>query len=178
MARHLTRNDWIRHGLVTLGREGPNALKIGAMAARLGVSRGSFYWHFRDAADFRAQLLGAWEARTTDPVIRELAALQGEPDRLKHLLTRAFTGARGLDHAIRSWAASDPEVAKAVEAVDARRIEYIANMLIAAGVPPDRARGRAVFLCWAYLGQAMMAGARHASIGPAAIDDIGGLFER
>ena len=44
------------------------------MATALKVSRGSFYWHFRDIADFRSQILRSWQERTTDQVIRELEA--------------------------------------------------------------------------------------------------------
>src|ERR1700731_1432717 len=57
MNDRLTKSDWIRHGLRTLAKDGPNALKVGPMSTKLKVSRGSFYWHFRDIADFRSQLL-------------------------------------------------------------------------------------------------------------------------
>jgi len=60
MLDRLTKADWIRHGLRTLATDGPNALKVGPMAARLKVSRGSFYWHFEDIAEFRSLLLRTW----------------------------------------------------------------------------------------------------------------------
>src|SRR5215213_627869 len=103
MSERLTKADWISHGLRTLARDGPNALKVGPLAAGLAVSRGSFYWHFRDVADFRAQLLESWQARTTDQMIHELEA-KPEPDRLRHLLRRGLEGRLSLDRAIRSWA--------------------------------------------------------------------------
>src|SRR5271166_2476814 len=53
MNDRLTKEDWIRHGLRTLANEGAHALKVGPMATKLKVSRGSFYWHFRDIPDFR-----------------------------------------------------------------------------------------------------------------------------
>jgi AcrR family transcriptional regulator len=52
MNGHLTKSDWIEHGLRTLASDGANALKSGPMATPLKVSRGSFYWHFRDIARF------------------------------------------------------------------------------------------------------------------------------
>jgi AcrR family transcriptional regulator len=134
MDDRLTKSDWIDQGLRTLTAEGANALKVGAMAAKLDVSRGSFYWHFRDIADFRAQVLSSWEEHATEQVIDRLEAAQGEPDRLKQLMRRAFVSKRRLDRAIRAWAAEDAGVAKVVAAVDARRIAYIAKMLAAAGV--------------------------------------------
>ena len=61
------------------------------MSLALNVSRGSFYWHFRDiaCADFRSQVLRSWRDRMTDLVIRDVAGKAG-PDRLRHLLKRAF----------------------------------------------------------------------------------------
>src|SRR5713226_1775567 len=120
MNDRLTKSDWIDHGLRTLANDGPNALKIGPMSTALKVSRGSFYWHFRDVADFRSQILRSWQERMTDQVIRELAE-KAEPDRLKHLAKRAFVEKPRLDRAIRSWAAEDEDVAAIVASVDARR---------------------------------------------------------
>jgi AcrR family transcriptional regulator len=177
MHDRLTKADWIRRGLRTLASEGANALKVGPMATKLKVSRGSFYWHFRDIADFRAQLLAGWQARTTDRVIEDLEE-RDEPDRLRRLLQRAFGGGRrSLDRAIRSWAAEDEDVAAVVAAVDARRVAYIAGLLAAAGVDSQKALARATFLYWAYLGQAVVMDRRHAAIEAAALEDISELFE-
>jgi AcrR family transcriptional regulator len=178
MNDRLTKDDWITHGLRTLADDGANALKVGPMATKLKVSRGSFYWHFRDIADFRSQILRSWQERSTDQVIRELEAAKAEPDRLKHLMKRAFTAKRNLDRAIRSWAAEDEDVAKIVASVDARRVAYIAKMLVAAGVESKQALHRAAFLYWAYLGQAIVMDPRHSSFAESAIDDIGDLFEK
>ena len=178
MNDRLAKEDWIVQGLRTLARDGANALKVGPMAATLKVSRGSFYWHFRDIGDFRAQLLQSWQERSTDQVIRDLDARQAEPDRLKRFMKRAFANRRDLDRAVRSWAAEDGDVASVVAAVDASRVAYLARMLVTAGVDSSRAAGRAAFLYWAYLGQPIVMDPRHSSIPDSAIDDIGELFER
>ena len=177
MTDRLAKSDWISHGLSTLAKEGANALKVGPMADGLKVSRGSFYWHFRDIADFRAQLLQAWQEEATERVIRDLEARKDRPDRLKQLMRRAFASSRRLERAIRSWAAQDRGAAAAVSSVDARRVAYIAGMLAAAGVDGQKAQRRAAFLYWAYLGQPMVMDARHASITGPALDDISDLFE-
>jgi AcrR family transcriptional regulator len=122
MDDRLTRSDWIEHGLRTLASDGANALKVGPMATKLKVSRGSFCWHFQDIADFRSQVLRCWQDRTTEQVIRDLETARAEPDRLKHLMRRAFVTKRGLERAIRSWAAEDKNVAAIVAAVDTRRV--------------------------------------------------------
>ena len=173
----LAKSDWIEHGLRTLASNGANALKAGPMATRLKVSRGSFYWHFRDIADFRSQVLQCWQERTTERVIRDLEATKAEPDRLKNLVRRAFVTKRSLERAIRSWAAEDKDVAATVAAVDTRRVSYIAKMLVAAGVESRQALPRAAFMYWAYLGQPIVMNPRHSSIPVAALDEISDLFE-
>ena len=178
MSDRLAKDDWLTHGLRTLAKDGANALKVGPMATKLKVSRGSFYWHFRDIADFRAQLLRSWQERSTEQVIRDLDARKAEPDRLRQFMKRAFAARRDLDRAVRSWAADDEEAARIVASVDARRVTYIAKLLIGAGVESQRALRRAAFLYWAYLGQAIVMDPRHSSIAASAIDDIGDLFEK
>jgi AcrR family transcriptional regulator len=178
MNDRLTKTDWIEHGLRTLASDGASALKVGPMARQLEVSRGSFYWHFRDIADFRSQVLQFWQERTTEQVIRDLEAAKAEPDRLKHLIRRAFVAKRSLERTIRSWAAEDKGVAAIVAAVDTRRVSYIAKMLVAAGVESRRALPRAAFIYWAYLGQPIVMDPRHASIPASALDEISDLFER
>ena len=176
MTERLSKADWIAHGLRTLTSDGVAGLKVGSMATGLQVSRGSFYWHFEDIADFRSQLLKSWQERTTDQVIRELETEAG-PERLKQLLTRAFDARPTVDRAIRSWAAEDEDVAAIVASVDARRIAYIADLVVAAGVEGQRAQRRATFLYWAWLGQTLVLDARHASLAEVEMDDICELFE-
>jgi AcrR family transcriptional regulator len=176
MNDRLTKSDWIRHGLRTLANEGPNALKVAPMSISLKVSRGSFYWHFRDLADFRSQLLQSWQENSTDRVIQDLDARQGEPGRLRQLMRRAFSGTRKLDRAIRSWAAEDEAVARIVASVDDRRVARIAKLLLEAGVESATSSQRAAFLYWAYLGQVVVMDSRHSSLSALALDDISDLF--
>jgi AcrR family transcriptional regulator len=177
MNARLTKPDWIAHGLQTLEIEGAYALKVGPMSTKLKVSRGSFYWHFRDIADFRAQILQNWQETSTDQIIQEIASKAG-PDRLKNLMRRAFFAKRSLDRAIRAWAAEDKTVAAVVASVDERRVEYIAKLLIGTGVESKTATARAAFMYWAYLGQAVVMDQGNSSITVLAMDDISDLFER
>src|SRR5471030_2770327 len=94
MTDRLTKDDWLKRGLKTLATDGAHALKVGPMAEKLRVSRGSFYWHFKDVADFQSQILRRWQEHSTDQVIRDLETAQPQPDRLKQLMKRAFAGRR------------------------------------------------------------------------------------
>ncbi len=174
----LTRTAWLDHGLRTLSRHGANALKVGALATGLDVSRGSFYWHFNDIDHFRAQLLQIWQERATDQVIRDIDASIVGPARLTRLMKLAFYEDRSLDRAFRSWASADAAVAAVVASVDAKRIAYLAKLLIESGVEQQRALPRAEFLYWAYIGQSAVMDPRHTAITERDIDDLSELFTR
>jgi hypothetical protein len=113
----------------------------------------------------------------TEQVIQNLDAI-AQPGRLAYLMQRAFSTERSLDRAVRSWATTDTGVAKLVAAVDARRVAYIAKLLVAAGVENTRAQARATFMYWAYLGQPMVMDAQHASVVASEMGDLSALFER
>lgn len=176
MHDRLTKSDWIKAGLKTLARAGPAALKAGPLAAELKVSRGSFYWHFQDVGDFKAQLLRRWAEITTDQVRLDVEADRSEPDQLKGLLRRVFGDRRTLDRAIRSWAADDEGVAAIVAVVDASRLGYIEQLLIAGGVRSEQANLRAALLYWGVLGQAFVMDPRQSAISSSFIDEIADFF--
>lgn len=174
----LTRSAWLDHGLRILARQGADALRVGALATGLNVSRGSFYWHFKDISEFRLQLLQRWQERTTDQVIEGIDASVAGAARLTHLMKLAFNEDRSLDRAIRAMASTDTDVAKMVASVDARRVGYMAKWLIEAGVESQRALPRAEFLYWAYIGQSAVMDPRHSAITELDVDDLSALFTR
>ena len=174
----LTRSAWLDHGLRILARQGADALKVGALATGLNVSRGSFYWHFKDISEFRLQLLQRWQERTTDQVIEGIDTSIVGAARLTHLMKLAFNEDRSLDRAIRAMASTDTDLAKMVASVDARRVGYMAKWLIEAGVESQRALPRAEFLYWAYIGQSAVMDPRHSAITELDVDDLSALFTR
>jgi len=176
MNDRLTKSDWIAHGLRTLASSGAGALKVGSMADALRVSRGSFYWHFDDVGDFKRQLLEGWRERATERVIQELEKGADRSNPLRHLLHRAFSQKHGLDRAVRLWAADENAVAAVVASVDARRVDFITELLVASGAKPSEAPGRAKFIYWAYLGRSIATGG-HEAIDVATLDGISALLE-
>ena len=69
MIERLTAQDWIDFGLTTLARSGFQALKAEILARKLGVSRGSFYWHFADLETFHRQVIEHWRRVATEAII-------------------------------------------------------------------------------------------------------------
>jgi AcrR family transcriptional regulator len=152
----LSKEDWLKHGMKVLAEEGFGALKADLMAKSLGVSRGSFYWHFKDLQAFHDALLEDWHTRATQQVIDWLEQTAEGSQRLNLLVQSAWKVSNRLERAMRAWATHSPEIAARLEAIDAQRIDYIAGLLESAGLDPDQARARAFFIASAYLGRIIL----------------------
>ncbi|MHC2434217.1 TetR/AcrR family transcriptional regulator [Bradyrhizobium sp. USDA 4451] len=155
MTEQLSAKDWLDQGLKTLARRGFTALKAEPLAKAMGVSRGSFYWHFADIGAYRAAILTYWREVAAEQVIAELETIPEGGDALALLLRRSFSARLALERAVRSWATADAAARAAVLAVDQRRIGYIETLLRQAGFPDEAARGRAEILYWAFIGYAV-----------------------
>jgi AcrR family transcriptional regulator len=164
MPDRLTARDWIDFGLTTLAREGADALKADVLARKLGVSRGSFYWHFRDLAAFHARVIEQWKEVATDAIIADIEQHQSLEARLEALLRHAFGDGAALEVRMRAWAEGNAAAARALDHIDRRRRGYIERLLVEAGIAPAVAAIRTQVLYWAYLGAALsrsrLAGAR------------------
>jgi AcrR family transcriptional regulator len=155
MAR-LSRLDWLDHGLRVLARSGPDGLKAEPLAKSLNVSRGSFYWHFKDIEAFHKDLLARWRERATADIIA-LAEQEASPGaRLRVLMRIGMTGDNALERGMRSWAALSRAASDAAASVDNARIRYLSRLLRLAGVPSKQAHARAIFLYWAYAGRVVV----------------------
>jgi AcrR family transcriptional regulator len=155
MTDQLSAKDWLDQGLKTLARSGFTALKAEPLAKAMGVSRGSFYWHFADIGAFHAAILKHWREVAAERIIANLEAASENESPLQLLLRQAFGGKLALENAVRIWAALDPLARSAVQAVDRRRLNYVERLLRASGLSPQAARARAQILYWAFLGFAL-----------------------
>jgi AcrR family transcriptional regulator len=152
MSDQLSAPDWLDLGLKTLAKQGFTALKAEPMAKAMGVSRGSFYWHFADVGAFHGALLSRWHDVAAEQIIADVEASAGGQDPLEQLLRRVFGGRLTLERAVRSWATVDSAAREAVQAIDRRRLSYVESLLEKAGQPPKVAQARAEILYWAFLG--------------------------
>jgi len=139
------RGTWIEHGLRALADGGPDAVRIEPLARALGVTRGSFYWHFADRNALLQAMLDSWERSTTEGVIRLLEREGGDAAaKLRRLI--ALTSRRVLltDLAIRDWARRDNAVAARLSRVDNRRMEYLRSLFSGLGGDDGDAEARAL----------------------------------
>ena len=158
--RTLTRDDWAAAGLVALVELGPDAVRIEPVAARLGTTKGSAYWHFADRADLLRAVLALWVAKHTVAIRDRVQADGGTPrERLKRLLEIVSTAAEKSPADLLLVASNDPDVRAAVVEATQLRVAYIEQLISEDGTPRPEARSRAVLAYAAYLGHASLTSA-------------------
>ena len=69
----------MQHALDTLHREGIQGVRIEKIARELGVTKGSFYWHFNDLGDLQQSILEFWCDKYSEVVTRHPEFRQGDP---------------------------------------------------------------------------------------------------
>jgi AcrR family transcriptional regulator len=140
----VTRTEWLEAGLELLAEEGARAVTIERLTGKLGVTKGSYYHHFKGAAGFRTALLEYFEAQFTTRLIDTVeAAPEAEAwPKLNHLLklVLADPDSAKLEIAMRAWALQDAEVRAAQERVDRARTAYLRGLCrgLPGAVDPDR----------------------------------------
>lgn len=142
----LSTDDWIRIGRETLIREGIVAVKIDRLAKIAGVTRGGFYWRFKNREELLDALIKDWRDRNTTPMLRVLHS-DAPPAKRMRDLSELYIEGRGFDEAydgaVRAWATLSPQVAEIVRAVDTIRLEGFEALFRDAGFDADEAMIRA-----------------------------------
>lgn len=155
--RRLTADDWAEAALAAIGEGGLAAVAVEPIAARLGATKGSFYWHFTNRDALVDAALERWEQLHTEAVI---ATAEAEPDperRLRVLFAHASasSAADPLEVSLLATAA-EPRVAAALRRVTDRRIGYVTGLFAALGFPAAEARLRGLLAYTAYLGNTQL----------------------
>jgi AcrR family transcriptional regulator len=119
--RQLSREDWLKAARLAMVSSGIGDVKVDRLAKKLGVTRGSFYWHFKDHKDLLDALLQDWEVRNQYEIAQVRTRwARSDPDLSE--IVAIWLGADptfpAYDMAIRIWARKSPEVAAAVNRVD------------------------------------------------------------
>lgn len=121
------RESWVQAGLRALSAGGPDAVRVEVVAKSLGVTKGGFYWHFRDRPALLDAMLDSWEEAVVDAAIA-IADRGGGSGRTRLKRLFAAAGAEGildLELSVRDWARRDRGVAERVTRVDNRRLGYL-----------------------------------------------------
>jgi AcrR family transcriptional regulator len=170
----LTAEDWADAALAALVRGGLSAVAVEPLAAVLGATKGSCYWHFADRGALVDAALALWEQRETEGVIADLSTVEEPEERLRLLLELVLT-VQEADSVVRLFRdVDDARVQAALERVTQRRLGYLVEQLEACGFDPASARTRGTLAYAAYLGwwQLRRTAPDAAPAGPAALPHV------
>lgn len=153
-AGNLDRENWIEAACRVLAGHGVEKVRVEPLAKKLGVTKGSFYWHFKNRQELLTAVLDKWEQEESIAVISKVNSTSEEPaDRLWTLLEVLFDiSAFKLEKAVRAWAQSDPNVALRMAQVDRQRIDHATAMFVEMGIEAGEAIARARLTMYAWVG--------------------------
>lgn len=155
----LQKQDWIDAGWLLMATKGLSAVKVEALARELKVSKGSFYWHFKNRRELLEAILQRWESETMW-LIQE-SQTEATP---KQKLLKLFTLVEELcqqpdpEPAIFMWASQDATVRERVRSLENKRVGYLAELLQDYGLNQREARHKAEVAYFALMGFADRAG--------------------
>jgi AcrR family transcriptional regulator len=150
---------WVDAALEALASGGPEEIRIEALAARLGVSKGGFYWHFKNRAALIEAMLDHWEQSVVGDVIAEVEASSDDPRaRLRYLFELAASAPELLpiELALRDWARRDDGVAARLRRVDNQRMEYLRSLFTPICADADDVEARGTLVLSLFIGNSFI----------------------
>ena len=159
----LTPQAWTDAATEVLVDQGIDHVRVDVLAKQLKVTRGSFYWHFRDREELLRSVLRTWREGATVQLTARLESAHTDPrQQLRDVLSLPLRGrsavrAARIELAIRAWARRDELARHAVDEADASRIGYIAQVFSSLGFAVAEARSRAFLLYAFVVGESLMA---------------------
>lgn len=152
-AEPLSPEAWVKAAQALIIREGVSAVAVEPLAQALGVTKGSFYWHFDSRDALIKAALAAWEQDQSADVVTRYGGIADPRRRLRVLLFAAFEDVEnGLFFAALALSGEDPRVAPFLRRATERRLAFGAEAFMALGLPEAEARQRALLAYAAYAG--------------------------
>jgi len=147
MAKDLGRNEWLRAARVALLKSGVSEVRVERLARDLRVSKGSFYWHFKDRQDLLENLLRDWE-KDFPQIMSQVKGKRGREAfqlLLRLVVEQAPLGQKGIvpsDAAMFTWASVSPKVRRRINRAEKKRIELLKRII------GDSERSEILYLVW------------------------------
>jgi AcrR family transcriptional regulator len=163
--QRLTREHWIKAAFQALLLDGPKAIRVDRLCSSLGVTKGSFYWHFEDLAALKNAMVSHWRLVARGDLIASATTDELTPRDLVIRLFEAAASRQPGDHsaagasiALRHWAGADKSIQRELADADGERLAFLTTQVRAAGLTGAEARSRASFLYAALIGLEQLAG--------------------
>jgi AcrR family transcriptional regulator len=135
MEKDLSRNDWLKAARLGLLTGGVEAVRVEKLARNLRVTKGSFYWHFKDREELLDLLLREWEEELLKDIIPRLNGRRGRVALrllLRLMVARVPLGEEGIlpsDAAMFTWASVSPVVAQRVNQAERKRVHLLKTVI-------------------------------------------------
>ncbi|MHC4836457.1 MAG: TetR/AcrR family transcriptional regulator [Planctomycetota bacterium] len=112
----LTREQWLARSLEILSDGGPGELRIDNITHKMGISKGSFYWHFKNRADYIECLAKYWDHWSNDAVVERVSTMDSDPvSKMKSLIETVIGANLGAyDAAVQMLVHKEPQIAPIV----------------------------------------------------------------
>lgn len=137
------RSDWVRAGVAALAEGGVDAVRVEALGRQIGMTKGSFYWHFADRPALLEAVLQEWEGASRT-LLESAAALPTPDERLMALLRGLGRATAAVpDAEVFAWARRERGVAERVSVVERERVVFLKQQLSDLGAPLVDAHRRA-----------------------------------
>jgi AcrR family transcriptional regulator len=149
----LSRADWVKGAQKLLVENGPPGLSIVKLAAHLGVTRGSFYYHFASLNELIDQIISDWERRVVDKGFAEARESTDTPrDEVKYLIEYVTHLSDKQDLVLRQWATHNAHVRKHMERLDDKRLAVMTDVFQRFTGDKERGAVFAQLAFYAYIG--------------------------
>jgi AcrR family transcriptional regulator len=157
----LDPDRWVEVAIDLLAKEGVSGLRVEVLAKRCGVTKGSFYWHFKDRQALLDAVLEQWKLGRIRDIEKTTAVTPGNERDQLHYAIEVYGASRNrkgmsIELAVRDWARHDAQAAAIVEAVDLYRLECTRKLFVAAGMTDAEAKSRSLLLYACVFGLSLM----------------------
>jgi AcrR family transcriptional regulator len=151
----LQRFDWLLAALELFITEGIDAVRITRLANEMGVTRGSFYWHFTNRGDLIENLVTYWRDKNTSVIVEAVNSASSLSDGIFNFFDTCVDSNQfdpRLDLAIREWARRSEDIREQIDLADATRVKAITNLFSRYAYPMPEAFIRARVIYFAQIG--------------------------
>lgn len=158
----LGRSEWIEAATSVLAEKGVEGMRVEVLAKHCGVTKGSFYWHFKDRQDLFDSVLQNWKEGRLRDIDKQSTVTPGQERELLRQIIEIYSANRNrrgiaIELAVRDWARRNALAAKVVSEVDIYRLDRARQLFVASGLRDDEAKSRSLLLYAYVFGQSLMA---------------------
>lgn len=149
----VTKDQWIEKGLETLRVKGYSELSIVKLAKKLGVTRGSFYYHFKSLNELIDAMIANWEEVIVNQGFEKTLTNTADPEsEFKNLIDYVTQLSDRLDLVFRQWAPSNEHVKAHMERLDIKRLGRLTELFQRLAKDEEKGRILAKLAYYAYIG--------------------------